>query len=122
MIADAAEAIARQMTDPSIGRLQEMVHRVSMKRLMDSQFSECALTLAELDTIERAIVQVLSAIHHTRPTFAKGKANPLDLSRSPQGEAEAGAGADPPSKPAKVRAKKARGSKAGGASPDGSSA
>lgn len=122
MIADAVEAIARQMTDPSIGRLQEMVHRVSMKRLMDSQFSECALTLAELDTIERAIVQVLSAIHHTRPTFAKGKPNPLDLSRSPQGKAEAGAGADPPSKPAKVRAKKARGSKAGGASPDGSSA
>ncbi|MDE0913699.1 MAG: HDIG domain-containing protein [Planctomycetota bacterium] len=125
MIADAAEAIARQMTDPSIGRLQEMVHRVSMKRLMDSQFSECALTLAELATIERAIVQVLSAIHHTRPTFAKGKPNPLDLSRSPQGEPEEGAGADSPSKPGKpgkVPAKKARGSKAGGASSGGDSA
>ncbi|GEM_PF-1424596 len=83
MVADAAEAIARQMADPSIGRLQEMVHRVAVKRLMDGQFAECALTLAELDTIERAIVQVLSAIHHTRPTFSKGKANPLDLSRSP---------------------------------------
>jgi hypothetical protein len=122
MIADAAEAIARQMTDPSIRRLQEMVHRVSMKRLMDGQFSECALTLAELDTIERAIVQVLSAIHHTRPTFAKGKPNPLDLSRSPQGEAEEGARADPPGKPAKVPAKRARGSKAGGAAPDGGAA
>jgi len=122
MIADAAEAIARQMTDPSIGRLQEMVHRVSMKRLMDNQFSECALTLAELDIIERAIVQVLSAIHHTRPTFAKGKANPLDLSRSPKGESKEDAGGEPSSKPGKARAQKARGSKAGGASSDGSSA
>ncbi len=110
MIADAAEAIARQMNDPSIGRLQEMVHRVAMKRLMDGQFSECALTLAELDRIERAIVQVLSAIHHTRPTFSKGKPNPLDLSQSPplegqaeKGEAgqtfEAGAGSDKASGP-----------------------
>ncbi|MAG62882.1 hypothetical protein CMO84_05105, partial [Candidatus Woesearchaeota archaeon] len=63
-----------------------------------------------------------SAIHHTRPTFAKGKPNPLDLSRSPQGEAEDGVVPDPPSKPGRGRAKKVRGSKARGGSPDGGSA
>lgn len=81
MIADAAEAIARQMPDPSQARLKEMVHEVALKRLMDGQFAECGMTLRDLDLIEAACVRVLSAIHHTRPTFPKGKPHPLDLSQ-----------------------------------------
>lgn len=91
MIADAAEAIARQMPDPTQGNLEEMVHRVAMKRLMDGQFAECGLTLADLDGIERACVRVLAAIHHTRPTFPKGQPHPLDLSRTTRQAAGAAA-------------------------------
>jgi putative nucleotidyltransferase with HDIG domain len=126
MVADAAEAIARQMTDPSIGRLQEMVHRVAMKRLMDNQFSECALTLAELDAIERAIVRVLSGIHHTRPTFSKGKPNPLDLSRSSEevveGEEDGEAQPTRPRRSGRRRTKKGPDRKAGNVSSGGNPA
>jgi hypothetical protein len=82
MIADAAEAISRQMPDPSQARLCEMVHEVAFKRLMDRQFEECALTLSDLARIEQAFVRVLQAIYHQRPTYPRGgKPNPADLSQ-----------------------------------------
>ena len=81
MLADAAEAISRQMPDPTQARLREMVHEVAFKRLMDRQFEECPLTLRDLARIEDAFVRVLQAIYHTRPTYPKGKPNPADLSQ-----------------------------------------
>lgn len=82
MVADASEAISRQMRDPSRGRLEEMVHRVATKRLMDGQFDECGLTLADLHRIEQACVRVLAAIYHSRTTFRGTQPHPLDLSQS----------------------------------------
>jgi len=82
MLADAAEAISRQMPDPSLARLEEMVHEVALKRLMDRQFEECPITLSDLARIEAAFVRVLQAIYHQRPTYPKGgKPNPADLSQ-----------------------------------------
>jgi hypothetical protein len=81
MIADAVEAISRQMPDPSRARLSNMVHEVVMKRLMDRQFDECGATLRDLEMIENACVQVLLGIYHTRPTYPKGRPHPLDLSQ-----------------------------------------
>lgn len=81
MIADAVEAISRQMPDPTRARLEEMVHEVAFKRLMQRQFDECAMTLKDLALIERAFLRVLLAIYHQRPTFPKGKPHPLDLSQ-----------------------------------------
>jgi len=82
MIADAAEAIARQMPDPSRSRLEAMVHKVALKRLMDGQFEDCGLTLSELARVEAACVKVLCAIYHTRSTWPKDKPHRLDLSRA----------------------------------------
>jgi putative nucleotidyltransferase with HDIG domain len=82
MLADAAEAISRQMPDPNLARLREMVHEVALKRLMDGQFDECPLTLQDLARIEDAFLRVLRAIYHTRPTYPKGgRPNPSDLSQ-----------------------------------------
>ncbi|MAF64176.1 MAG: hypothetical protein CMJ84_00770 [Planctomycetes bacterium] len=81
MIADAAEAISRQMPDPNPARLREMVHEVVFKRLMDGQFAECPLTLADLARIEEASARVLAGIYHQRPTYPKGRPHPLDLAQ-----------------------------------------
>ncbi len=89
MIADAIEAISRQMPDPSRSRLQTMVHEVVLKRLMDRQFDECGATLRDLELIESACVQVLMGIYHTRPTFPKGRPHPLDLSQPQEDRAVA---------------------------------
>lgn len=97
MIADAVEAISRQMPEPTPQRLASMVHEVTMKRLTDRQFDECALTFRDLARIEEACVRVLTGIYHARPTWPKGRPHPLDLSqpaeqRAPAAGAEAGAG------------------------------
>jgi len=92
MLADAVEAISRQMPDPTQARLTEMVHEVSQKRLMERQFDECGLTLRDLDRIERAFVRVLLGIYHTRPTYPKGRPHPLDLSQSGELRRAAAAG------------------------------
>ncbi len=82
MIADAVEAISRQMADPTRTRLREMVHEVVTKRLMDGQFSECGMTLADLEKIEAACLQVLMCLYHQRATFPRSvRAHPLDLSQ-----------------------------------------
>ena len=82
MMADAVEAISRQMPDSNRARLEEMVHEVAFKRLMQRQFEECAMTLKDLALIEKAFLRVLLAIYHQRKTYPKGnKPNPLDLSQ-----------------------------------------
>lgn len=88
MIADAVEAISRQMPDPSRARLAEMVHEVAIKRLMDRQFDECGMTLRDLARIEEATVGVLAGIYHTRPTYPKGRPHPLDLSQPSEARAK----------------------------------
>ncbi len=37
-----------------------------MKKLLDGQFEECALTLKELEKIKRSLVKSLTAIYHGR--------------------------------------------------------
>jgi putative nucleotidyltransferase with HDIG domain len=96
MIADAVEAISRQMADPTRTRLGEMVHEVATKRLMDGQFSECGMTLSDLETIEAACLQVLMGLYHQRATFPKGgRAHPLDLSQPSEARRTAKADVDP---------------------------
>lgn len=82
MVADASEAIARQMLDPTRARLAEMVHGVAMQRLLDGQFAECGLTLEDLARVEDACVRVLAAIHHTRPSYPKGRRQPVQPPRA----------------------------------------
>jgi len=92
MIADAVEAISRQMPEPSRARLAVMVHEVAIKRLMDRQFDECGMTLRDLARIEEATVGVLAGIYHTRPTYPKGRPHPLDLSQPSEARARESAG------------------------------
>ena len=57
------------MADPTPGRIEQLVHRMASKRLMDGQFDQCMLTLAELNAVERAITRSLAAIHHGRIAY-----------------------------------------------------
>lgn len=88
MLADAVEAISRQMPEPTPHRLREMIHEVTMKRLLDHQFDECGITMKELTQVEAAFLQVLVGIFHTRPAYPKGKAHPKDLSQAPERRAQ----------------------------------
>ncbi|BAM03913.1 HDIG domain-containing metalloprotein [Phycisphaera mikurensis] len=72
LLCDGIEAAARSLTDPTPAQLQQLVHQMAMKRLLDGQFDHCSLTLAELSTIEQAITKTLCAIHHSRIKYPDG--------------------------------------------------
>lgn len=83
LICDGIEAAARACDEPTPARLQQITHSISMKRLMDGQFDECNLTLAELSKIEKAIVKTLCAIYHSRIKYPAGDSNTADKKEPP---------------------------------------
>jgi cyclic-di-AMP phosphodiesterase PgpH len=73
MLADACESASRALTDPTAKRLETLVHDMLMKRLLDNQFSECHLTLAELRIIEKSLAKSLIGIYHGRIKYPEGR-------------------------------------------------
>ncbi len=66
MIADAVESASRALVEPTPSRLEGLVEKIAMKKLLDGHFEECALTLKELEKIKRSLVKSLTAIYHGR--------------------------------------------------------
>jgi putative nucleotidyltransferase with HDIG domain len=66
MLADAVESATRAMTDPTAVRIEALVHKLTMGRLMDGQFDECDLTLRELNLIQKSLAKTLLSIYHGR--------------------------------------------------------
>jgi putative nucleotidyltransferase with HDIG domain len=69
MLADVVESASRALIDPTPARIESLVHDLAMKRLLDGQFDECGLTLAELHTIEDSLVKSLTAVYHGRVKY-----------------------------------------------------
>jgi putative nucleotidyltransferase with HDIG domain len=69
MLADAAEGACRTLDDPAPARIRNLVHELTMKRLLDGQFDECGVTLKELRLIEDSLVKSLTAVYHGRVKY-----------------------------------------------------
>lgn len=69
MLCDCVEGAARAMPEPTPVRLEQLVHRLLYKRLMDGQFDDCSITLKELNLIEQAVVKMVCAIYHGRIAY-----------------------------------------------------
>ena len=71
MLADAVEAIAKTMAEPTSNRFRDMVHDVIMNRLEDDQLDECPLTIADLRKIEDSFVRTLTTMYHSRIDYSE---------------------------------------------------
>ena len=69
MLADAVEAAARSLAEPTEDRLRGVVQRVTNTKFTDGQLDHCDLTLRDLHTIAKSFLQVLRGIYHQRPTY-----------------------------------------------------
>ncbi|MAE63085.1 MAG: hypothetical protein CMJ18_02330 [Phycisphaeraceae bacterium] len=69
MLCDTIESAARTLAEPTPVRLEQLVHQLAMKRLMDGQFDQCQLTLSDLHRIEESLTKTLCAIHHGRVAY-----------------------------------------------------
>ena len=73
LLCDGIEGAARAMDEPTAVRLEQLVHAMANKRLMDGQFDQCPLTLRDLSRVEAAITKTLCAVYHTRIKYPDGK-------------------------------------------------
>ncbi len=69
LLADAVEAASRTLPEPSPKRLQILVHKLVMKKLLDGQLDDSPLTFADLARAEKSFVRVLTAIFHSRVRY-----------------------------------------------------
>jgi putative nucleotidyltransferase with HDIG domain len=74
MLADAVESATRAIREPNASRVEALVHELAMKRLLDGQFDDCALTMRDLETIERTMIKAILAIYHGRIAYPSNAA------------------------------------------------
>jgi cyclic-di-AMP phosphodiesterase PgpH len=66
MMADSVESAARAMTDPSGGRLEELVERIVSGKMATGQLDEAPITLREVEIVKKHIAKVLTGMYHQR--------------------------------------------------------
>ena len=66
MIADSAEAACRAIDDPTAVRIRETVEKIINNKFTDGQFSECPITLRDLQIIGDSVISSLIGIYHAR--------------------------------------------------------
>ena len=98
MLADASESSVRAMAEPSPGRIENQVHTIVTRRLMDGQLDECDLTLREVHLIEASLIRSICGSYHGRiayPKMPNPKPAPADARRE-NGHRNGGNGAAKP--------------------------
>lgn len=69
LLADSVEAASRTVSDPAPSRIENLIHEIVMKKLLDSQLDDSGLTFRELRKIEECFKQVLVGMYHSRPFY-----------------------------------------------------
>ncbi len=66
MLADTVEAAVRSMSKPKINRMEIMVRKIILDKLLDGQLDECDLTFKEMEIITNCFLKILSGMFHSR--------------------------------------------------------
>ena len=93
MLADAVEAAARTLSDPTPARIQGAVQKIINMIFVDGQLDECDLTLRDLHRIANSFSRILAGIFHHRVDYPG-----IELEEATKKRNENG---DHPAKPAK---------------------
>lgn len=73
MLADGVEAAVRSISNPTKGKIEEMVNNIIKGRLAEGQLDDCDLTLKDLNKIRKSFLKVLSGIYHQRIEYPTDK-------------------------------------------------
>jgi hypothetical protein len=69
LLADSVEAATRTLKDPTVGNIEDLVHKVINNKFIDGQLDECDLTLKDLEIIAIIFSRILGGIYHSRITY-----------------------------------------------------
>ena len=90
MLADGCEAAVRAHNDRSRDKVEKIVGSIVEDRMKREQFSDCDITMREIDLIKEALVSGLSGVYHDRikyPKLGKKRTNAFE-SGSPLGSGD----------------------------------
>lgn len=71
MIADASEAAARSLSDRSPEKVAALVAAIVEERMNLDQFTDCEITLRELNIVTQTIINQLAGVYHSRVKYPK---------------------------------------------------
>ncbi len=66
MLADAVEAAARSLNEPTPGRIRGVVNRILEARVKDGQLDESPITFEDLAKVRDSFIPILTALFHAR--------------------------------------------------------
>jgi putative nucleotidyltransferase with HDIG domain len=69
MLADAVEAAARTVDEPTPNRLKELIRKITNSIVIDGQLDSCDLTFADLETLQQAFLRLLVSMYHHRVEY-----------------------------------------------------
>jgi cyclic-di-AMP phosphodiesterase PgpH len=69
MLADASEAMARQLATPTPERVRDVIERVVAQRLEEGQLRDAPLSLRQLTIVKREFARVLGGMYHARVEY-----------------------------------------------------
>jgi putative nucleotidyltransferase with HDIG domain len=75
MLADAVEAAARSLTEPTPSRIRGVVTRILDARVKDGQLDESPITFEDLAKIRESFIPILTALFHARVHYPGSPAN-----------------------------------------------
>lgn len=88
MLCDGVESAVRSIAEPHPARIEQLVHQMATKRLMDGQFDESNITLQELHKVEISVTKTVCALYHGRIAYPSDneeqKAEDSSEKRTPQ--------------------------------------
>jgi putative nucleotidyltransferase with HDIG domain len=82
MIADAVEAASRSLKAPSRPAFDKLVRFIVVKRIADSQFSECVVDTRDIDAIIRSLVDALEVSFHSRIRYPWQQPHPVQTQKT----------------------------------------
>ncbi|GAA0068908.1 HD family phosphohydrolase [Clostridium sardiniense] len=73
MLSDSVEAAVRSISEPTKGKIEEMVNNIIKDKLYSGQLDNCDLTLKDLEKIRKCFLKALYGIYHQRIEYPTEK-------------------------------------------------
>ena len=81
-LADGVEASVRSLPAKTPEEIRRMVDKIVEERLDEGQLDECDLTLADVQKIKAAFVELLVGVYHERIPYPEDRITPLQAART----------------------------------------
>ena len=73
MLCDASEAVVRTLPERNTEQVEKAVREIIEERMSYDQFSECDLTMRDIEIIRQTLVSSLAGVYHERVEYPKLK-------------------------------------------------